>query len=135
MTVRKGDKRYHIGVGKGDVGNHIVLSGDIDRAREVSKRFDSIDLKVSNREFATYTGTLRGVRVSAMSTGIGPDNTEIALVELNGILPKGGVIVRCGSSGSLQKNARIGHIAVSTGAARLDKHHLALRDQGVPRSA
>lgn len=132
MTIRKGEKRYHIGVGEGNVGNYIVLTGDIDRARKVSERFDSIALTSANREYNTYTGTLKGIGISAMSTGIGPDNTEIALVELNGLAPKGSVIIRCGSSGGLQRYAKVGHLAVSTGAVRLERTTLPYAMKGFP---
>jgi uridine phosphorylase len=132
MTVRKGEERYHLGVGKGDIAGHIVLTGDVDRARKVAERFESIDVEVSNREFNTYTGTLKGVDITSMSTGIGPDNTEIALVELNGIAPEGSVIVRCGSSGGVQRCAKMGHIALSTGAVRLEKTTLPYAPKGFP---
>jgi len=132
MTVRSDERRYHIGVGKGEVGGYVVLTGDIDRAKKVSERFDSIDVKASNREFNAFTGTIKGVKLTAMSTGIGPDNTEIALVELKGVAQNGCVIVRCGSSGSLQKRAEVGDIAVSTGAVRLEKTSLPYAAMGYP---
>jgi len=132
MTVRKGRRCYHIGLKKGDAGRYIILCGDPARAERVSRRFDPLILRRVNREFVTYTGMIDGVRITAMGTGIGPDNTEIVLVELKKVVPENSVVIRCGSSGGLQKHVNLGDIVVSTGAVRLEGTTGPYAEKGFP---
>ena len=64
-------KQYHIQVGKGDVGQYVILPGDPKRCEKIAKYFDDAVLVADSREFVTYTGYLDGVKVSVTSTGIG----------------------------------------------------------------
>lgn len=128
------DRQYHIGLKKGEVGDFIFLCGDPDRAEKVAKHFDSVELKIQNREYITITGILDGRRVSVMGTGIGPDNTEIAVVELCQIA-ENPTFIRIGSTGSLQKHIGIGELVISTAAVRLENTSTFYVPEGYPAVA
>ncbi len=91
-------------------------------------------VKRKNREFITYTGTYADIPVTIMSTGIGCDNTEIAVIELCRITKKP-TFIRIGSSGALQKNIALGDLVISTGAARLENTSLFFVLEGYPAIA
>jgi len=114
-----GGRQYHIGLAPGELAERILLCGDPNRAERVSKLFDELTHEVREREYVTFTGKHRGLDVSVMSTGIGPDNTEIALVELSRITSNP-VLIRIGSCGGLQDCMELGDLVVSTGAVRLE---------------
>jgi uridine phosphorylase len=107
---------YHLQLRPGDIAETIITVGDQDRVDQISRHFDTIDLKVQHREFKTHTGTLNGKRLSVISTGIGPDNIDIVCNELDALvnvdfttrLPKKNLtslnIIRVGTSGSLQSD-------------------------------
>ncbi len=116
---RTGERQYHIGLARGELAEHIVLVGDPGRVAKVASRFDSLELERQNREIATATGSYRGLRVSAMSTGMGPDNVEIVLAEVMEITERP-TFVRVGSSGALQPDIALGDLVVSIGAVRLE---------------
>ncbi|MFH1016738.1 MAG: nucleoside phosphorylase [Pseudomonadota bacterium] len=111
--------RYHIGLKPGDLAERIVMVGDPARVELVAKRFSKIRLRAAHREFVTVTGTYKGMDLSAMGTGIGPDNTEIALIEACQIT-KNPTFIRCGTTGGLQPEIRIGDLIISKAALRLD---------------
>lgn len=127
-------RQYHIGLGKGELADTILLAGDPARAVKAARRFDSIELKRTNREFVTVTGRWKGLRLSVMSTGIGPDNTEIAVIEIAQIV-KRPTFVRIGSCGALQKNIGLGDLVVSTGAVRLENTSTYFVPEGYPAVA
>lgn len=114
-----GGRQYHIALERGELSEYVVLVGDPSRVAKVAERFDSIELERSNREITTATGMFRGMRVSAMSTGMGPDNIEIVLAEVMEITDQA-TLVRIGSSGALQPEIAGGDLIVSTGAVRLE---------------
>ena len=117
---------YHLQLKPGDIANTIITVGDQDRVEQVSKHFDSIEVKVQNREFKTHTGYYKGKRLTVISTGIGPDNIDIVLNELDALVnidletrkPKEELmslnIVRVGTSGSLQKDVPVDSFVIST---------------------
>ena len=119
VAVPAGDVQYHIGVGPGDLAQYILLPGDQDRVEVVASHFDTVDLRHRHREFATATGTYRGLRVSCVSTGIGADNVEIVLSEILAITDRP-TIIRIGSSGALQPGMEVGDLVISTGSLRLE---------------
>jgi uridine phosphorylase len=86
---------------------------------KVADRWDSVELERSNREITTATGSYRGMRISAMSTGMGTDNVEIVLAEVMEITDRP-TLVRVGSSGSLQPEIALGDLVISIGAVRLE---------------
>jgi uridine phosphorylase len=123
---------YHLHLKPGDIADNIIVVGDPDRVQQVSARFDVIEVKVSNREFTTHTGTYKGKRVTALSTGIGTDNIDIVLNELDALVnidlktrtinpeKKKLNIIRIGTSGSLQGDIPPDSFVVSTHGLGLD---------------
>lgn len=113
------NKIYHLNLSKEEIADDIVLVGDPDRVTLISNKFDSIEHKIQNREFVTHTGTLNGERISAIATGIGPDNIDIVINELDALVnidfetrtinktKKKLNLIRLGTSGALQKNIAI----------------------------
>ncbi|MBH1988834.1 MAG: nucleoside phosphorylase [Myxococcaceae bacterium] len=115
----KEQRQYHIGLKSDEVADLILLCGDPDRVHKVAKHFDRIHHQVQNREFVTSTGIYQGRAVSVIGTGIGADNTEIAVVELAQLV-KNPTFIRIGSTGSLQPQIGIGGLILSTAAMRLE---------------
>lgn len=123
---------YHLHLKPGQVADTIITVGDPDRVAKVSAHFDKIELQVQHREFITHTGWYKGKRISAMSTGMGTDNVEIFMTELDALFnvdfktrrPKSGHkqlrIVRVGTSGSMQSTLPEGSTLVSSMAVGLD---------------
>ncbi len=74
---------YHIALKNEDIADHVILVGDPGRVAEVASFFDEIELERSHREFNTITGSFNGTRVTALSTGIGTDNIDIVVNELD----------------------------------------------------
>lgn len=105
---------YHLNLHPEDLAPTVLLVGDPDRVPRVSQYFDHIELKKSKREFITHTGTLNGLRISVVSTGIGTDNIDIVLNELDALVNidfqrreahntlKALNLIRLGTSGALQ---------------------------------
>jgi len=116
---RTGERQYHIALERGELAEYILLVGDPGRVAKVAVLFDAVEVERSNREITTATGTYRGMRVSVMSTGMGPDNIEIVLAEVMEITDQP-TLVRVGSSGALQPEIAGGDLIVSTGAVRLE---------------
>lgn len=77
---------YHLNLLPKDIAHTIITVGDPDRVSEVSEHFDTIELKKVKREFLTHTGFLNGHRLSVISTGIGTDNIDIVLNELDALV-------------------------------------------------
>ena len=114
-----GARQYHIALERGELAEYVLLVGDPGRVAKVSRHFDVIELERSNREITTATGTYRGMRLSAMSTGMGTDNVEIVLAEVMEITDRP-AFIRIGSSGALQPDIALGDLVVSIGAVRLE---------------
>ena len=107
---------YHLNLKPEHIAKDIIFVGDQNRVSTISKHFDSIEFETQKREFKTITGTYKGKRLTVMSTGIGPDNIDIVMNELDALVnidlekrvPKKTHtslnIVRIGTSGSLQKD-------------------------------
>ena len=114
-----GERQYHIGLGPGELAEYILLPGDPDRTAKIATRLDSIEREGRNREFASVTGTFRGLRVSVLSTGIGTDNVEIAVAEILAITTRP-TFIRVGSCGALQPEIALGDLIISSGAVRLE---------------
>ncbi len=103
-----------------------------DRVQEVSKHFDEIELTTNHREFVTHTGRLGNKRISVVSTGIGPDNIDIVLNELDALVNidlttrtikshlKSLQVIRIGTSGSLQADIPVDGFVVSTHGLGID---------------
>ena len=77
---------YHLNLLPEEIAGKIILVGDPDRVPKVSTYFDNIEFKKNKREFYTHTGTLRGERITVMSTGIGTENIDIVMNELDALV-------------------------------------------------
>ena len=99
-------KQYHIGVGKEDIGQYVILPGDPGRCEKIAKYFENPVKTGQNREFTTYTGTLNGVKVSVCSTGIGGPSASIALEEL--VANGAHTFIRIGTCGGMQLDVKSG---------------------------
>jgi uridine phosphorylase len=106
----------HLRIGKGDVGRYVLLPGDPGRCEPIAALFDNPRHVATNREYVTYTGTLDGVPVSVVSTGIGCPSTAIAVEEL--LKVGADTFIRVGTSGSIQLDTPSGQLAVVTAAIR-----------------
>jgi uridine phosphorylase len=123
---------YHLNILPEDVADTIITVGDQDRVTEVSKHFDSIELKKGKREFITHTGYLGKKRVTVISTGIGTDNIDIVFNELDALVNidfksrtvnkelKSLNIIRVGTSGSIREDIEVGSILASSYGLGLD---------------
>ena len=124
---------YHIHLHPGELAETILLVGDPGRAKMIADYFDKIELHRQNREIVTYTGSYNGKRISVMSTGMGPDNIEIVINEIDALFnidieqlkPKEHLtslnLIRIGTSGALQEDIPvIDSYLVSTAAIGLD---------------
>ena len=127
-------RQYHIGVAPGEVAPYVLLCGDPARAERVARSFDEVVHDRRNREYVTLTGIYRGIELSVMATGIGCDNTEIAVVELSQIRDDL-TLLRVGSCGGLQPEIELGDLVVSTGAVRLENTSTWFVEEGYPAVA
>src|SRR2546423_10490 len=127
-------RQYHIGLAPEDVAPFCVLVGDPARATRVSKLFDSVRCERRSREYVAYTGVYRGIPLTVLATGIGCDNTEIAVVEYCQLTPTP-TFIRCGSSGALQPEIALGDLIVSTGAVKLENTTSFFVPEGYPALA
>ncbi|MFH6769370.1 nucleoside phosphorylase [Gaetbulibacter aquiaggeris] len=126
LILNKNGSVYHLNLKPENIAETIILVGDQDRVEKISKYFDAVDFKTQKREFKTHTGTYKGKRLSVISTGIGPDNIDIVLNELDALVnidlntrqPKEKLtrlnIVRVGTSGSLQNDIPVDSFVLST---------------------
>lgn len=119
VAIPTGERQYHIGLGPGELADYILLPGDQDRVDRVAAHFDDVELRHRHREFATATGTYKGLRVSCVSTGIGADNVEIVISEILALVERP-TFIRIGSCGALQPGMGLGDLVISTGSVRLE---------------
>ncbi len=127
-----GGKVLHLGLAKGQLAANIFLVGDPARALRVAKRFDDIQFEVRNREYVTLTGTIQGLPVSVIGTGIGVDNVEIAMVEAYAVrafdftscekdaTTEPLTFIRIGTSAGCQDDIDAGTLAIADYALGLD---------------
>lgn len=110
--------QYHINCKPGDLADYLLLGGDPERVPKMAKQWTKAKEVSSHREFRTFTGIYKDVKVSAMSSGIGPAATAIVVNEAAKI----GVntFIRVGSCGALQKGIQCGDLVISSAAIRLD---------------
>jgi uridine phosphorylase len=123
---------YHLNLLPEDLATTIITVGDPDRVSQVSGHFDSVEVKKGKREFVTHTGYKNGKRISVISTGIGTDNIDIVLNELDALvnidfntrtLKKNHTslkIVRIGTSGAIQKDIPVDSFLMSEYAMGFD---------------
>jgi uridine phosphorylase len=123
---------YHLDVRPEEIAGTVIVVGDPDRVKKVSRYFDKIEFQMQHREFVTHTGFIGNTRISVVSTGIGPDNIDIVFNELDALanidfetrsfktqLEKYNII-RFGTSGSLQEDIPVDSFVASTHGLGLD---------------
>jgi uridine phosphorylase len=123
---------YHLDLRPEELATTIITVGDQDRVKEVSKHFDSIEYTSQHREFVTNTGFIGKKRISVVSTGIGTDNIDIVLNELDALVNidfttrtiKPALtqltVIRVGTSGSLQADIPVDSFVASTHGLGID---------------
>ncbi|HBN06421.1 MAG TPA: phosphorylase [Bacteroidales bacterium] len=132
LTLAKDGSLYHIHLKPHQLYDNIILVGDPQRVEMVSNHFDSIDFKTSNREIFVCSGKFNGVGVTVLSTGMGVDNIDIVLTELDACAninlqtrefnneQRQLNVVRLGTCGSLQKDVPCGEFVVSRYVVGID---------------
>jgi len=132
LTLDTNGKVYHLGIGPDDIADTVIFVGDQARVDVVASFFDSVRFKTQHREFATTTGTYKGKEISVISHGIGCDNIDIVLNELDASVnidldkrevksvKKSLDIIRIGTCGALQEDIDPGSHIISKYAIGLD---------------
>jgi uridine phosphorylase len=136
---------YHLNLRPEELADTVITVGDPNRVATVSKYFDKTEIKCQHREFISHTGYIGNKRISVISTGIGPDNIDIALNELDAlknidfetreIKPELSslTIIRLGTSGSLQAEIPVDSLVAGTHGLGLDNlmhfYRLSINDE------
>lgn len=123
---------YHLNLRPENIADTIITVGDPERVEKITKYFDSVDFTVNRREFHTQTGTYKGKRITVISTGIGTDNIDIVMNELDALVNidfktktikeqhTSLNIIRIGTSGSIQADIPIDSFLISKMAVGFD---------------
>ena len=123
---------YHLDINDSHVADDVIVVGDQGRVQEISALFSKVECKIQHREFVTHTGWYNGKRITVISTGIGPDNIDIVLNELDAAVnidlktrtekkeKRSLNIVRLGTSGALQGDIPVNSLVVSEYGLGLD---------------
>ncbi len=123
---------YHLHLLPGDIAQTVILVGDPGRVSMVSSYFDEVEIRKQSREFVTHTGRLNGFRLSVISTGIGTDNIDIVLNEIDALhnidfntftvkdvfTPL--TFLRIGTSGAIQNDIAVNSFLVNIRAVGFD---------------
>lgn len=123
---------FHLHLHPEDLADQVILVGDPSRVEMIASYFDQIEVKKSDREFSTITGLYKGHRISVISTGIGADNIDIVMNELDALVnidlhtkeikqqKKSLNIVRIGTSGSVQADVPVHSFVISEMSLGID---------------
>ncbi|MES2763110.1 MAG: nucleoside phosphorylase [Bacteroidota bacterium] len=132
LILTKENRVYHINLKAEDIADDVIVVGDQHRVAQISKFFSKIEFKTEHREFVTHTGIFNGKRITVLSTGIGTDNIDIVLNELDAAVNinletrelnpvhRSLNIIRLGTSGALQADIPVNGIVVSSHGLGLD---------------
>ena len=125
LIINSDGSVFHLHIKPDELAQNVILVGDPGRVEMVSSFFDSKEFERSSREFVTVTGTYKGKRITVLSTGIGTDNIDIVMNELDALAnidfntrtPKSEhkrlKILRIGTSGSIQPDIPLGSFVLS----------------------
>lgn len=113
-----GNLQYHIRCKPGDIADIVLLPGDPERVPKMSETWDEFKEVGRNREHVTHTGKVRGIDISACSTGAGGGSTASAMEGLATIGAK--TFIRVGTTSSIQPHIKPGDLIISSGAVRYD---------------
>ena len=132
LIINSDGSVFHLHIKPEQLSDKIIMMGDPDRVGLTASFFDSIECEVQSREFRTITGTYKGKRITALSHGIGPDNMDIVITELDALANvdfetrevkkefKQLTMVRVGTSGGLQPHCPIGSYVVAAKSIGFD---------------
>lgn len=132
LIITNSGRIYHLNLKKEEIANDIILVGDPSRVEQISNKFEKIDFKITHREFITHTGYYNNKKISVISSGIGTDNIDIVMNELDALaninfetrqinkIKRSLNIIRLGTSGGLNKKIDVDSFLVSEYAIGLD---------------
>jgi len=132
LILSNENRVYHINLKGEDIADNVIVVGDQNRVAEISKLFSKIEFKTQHREFISHTGIFNGKRITVLSTGIGTDNIDIVMNELDAAVNinletrelnpthRSLNIIRLGTSGALQADIPVNGIVVSSHGLGLD---------------
>src|SRR5437660_11867400 len=110
------EKKCHVGLGPGDVGDYVLVPGDPFRTPLIAKHLDGAREVAFSREYRTFTGKVDGVAVSAMSSGMGGPSVAIGVEELHELGVR--TLLRVGTCGALQPEVKVGELVIAVAAVR-----------------
>lgn len=132
LIINEDGSIFHLHLLPEQIADIVLLVGDPGRVAMVAENFDSVECRVSNREFNTVTGTYKGKRMSVLSTGIGIGNIDISVTELDALAnidfktrqvkeqKRQLTLVRLGTSGALQPDIRVGDVVYARTSVGFD---------------
>jgi uridine phosphorylase len=132
LILTSENRVYHLNLKNDDIADDVILVGDPGRVNKISSLFSRVHFKTSHREFITHTGSFNGKRITVISTGIGPDNIDIVLNELDAAVNidphtrtankkhRSLNIIRLGTSGSIQADVPVNSLVTSSHGLGLD---------------
>jgi uridine phosphorylase len=132
LLINEDGSIYHLKIKPEELADSVLIVGDPARAKEIAEYFDNIECSNSNREFTSFTGTYKGKRFTALSTGIGTDNIDIVVNELDALANidfstrqiseerRSLQIVRLGTSGSMHPHVPAGTMVLATHGLGID---------------
>lgn len=132
LILRGDGSVYHLGIRKEHVAEKVIIVGDPERVPMISAMFDQVEFRIAGREFVIHTGTVFGKRLTVVSSGIGVDNIDIVINELDAAVNIDPItrmsnaqltsleIVRIGTSGTVQADIPVGSFVASAFAFGLD---------------
>lgn len=132
LIISKEGSIYHLNLKPQHIADTVIAVGDPSRVYRISKHFDKIEFEMNKREFITHVGTYKGKRLTVISTGMGTDNIEIFMTELDALVnidfktrevkkeKRKLNIIRIGTSGAIQEDIPVGSFIASEYGLGLD---------------
>jgi uridine phosphorylase len=132
LIINPDGSSYHLNLRPDQIPDTLILVGDPERVPAISRYFDEVIEMVHKREFVTHLGILRGKKIGVLSSGIGADNVEIVMNELDALVnidfqtrlekveKRSLQLIRIGTSGSIQAHIPVDSILISTAAIGFD---------------